>query len=204
MNPLRPGYVSGRVRVNPPLSADTLRYSLLNLENAEPNLGVPNNQIPSFNDYILTSGLTGNRIFKTTFVWDSTYTTFRTNSGNFLTKQQADLRYYQLTGGRIEGDVFVQGNIVATGGVSALSATYILSNITSFSSLSVFSFGYEPALVVGSEGGNFDIARFVDSDNGFAVFSIQDTYVYRDWETDRKSTRLNSSHSAKSRMPSSA
>ena len=30
------------------------------------------------------------------------------------------------------------------------------------------------------------------------------TTVYRDWETDRKSTRLNSSHSAKSRMPSSA
>ena len=27
---------------------------------------------------------------------------------------------------------------------------------------------------------------------------------YRDWETDRKSTRLNSNHSAKSRMPSSA
>ena len=31
-----------------------------------------------------------------------------------------------------------------------------------------------------------------------------DTVWYRDWETDRKSTRLNSSHSAKSRMPSSA
>ena len=28
--------------------------------------------------------------------------------------------------------------------------------------------------------------------------------TYRDWETDRKCTRLNSSHSAKSRMPSSA
>ena len=28
--------------------------------------------------------------------------------------------------------------------------------------------------------------------------------LYRDWETDRKSTRLNSSQSAKSRMPSSA
>ena len=26
---------------------------------------------------------------------------------------------------------------------------------------------------------------------------------YRDWETDRKSTRLNSSHSGESRMPSS-
>ena len=30
------------------------------------------------------------------------------------------------------------------------------------------------------------------------------SWCYRDWETDRKSTRLNSSHSAKSRMPSSA
>ena len=27
---------------------------------------------------------------------------------------------------------------------------------------------------------------------------------YRDWETDRKSTRLNSSHFTRSRMPSSA
>ena len=30
------------------------------------------------------------------------------------------------------------------------------------------------------------------------------TAAYRDWETDRKSTRLNSSHSGESRMPSSA
>ena len=36
---------------------------------------------------------------------------------------------------------------------------------------------------------------------------VLDVSAYRDWETpntDRKSTRLNSSHSAKSRMPSSA
>ena len=31
-----------------------------------------------------------------------------------------------------------------------------------------------------------------------------DTVRYRDWETDRKSTRLNSSHRSLSRMPSSA
>ena len=36
------------------------------------------------------------------------------------------------------------------------------------------------------------------------IFSNSCTLAYRDWETDRKSTRLNSSHSAKSRMPSSA
>ena len=32
---------------------------------------------------------------------------------------------------------------------------------------------------------------------------LQET-EYRDWETDRKSTRLNSSHEIPSRMPSSA
>ena len=39
------------------------------------------------------------------------------------------------------------------------------------------------------------------------VYGDQESFsntAYRDWETDRKSTRLNSSHSAKSRMPSSA
>ena len=35
-------------------------------------------------------------------------------------------------------------------------------------------------------------------------YQLKYTLGYRDWETDRKSTRLNSSHSAKSRMPSSA
>ena len=33
---------------------------------------------------------------------------------------------------------------------------------------------------------------------------ITDKPSYRDWETDRKSTRLNSSHITRSRMPSSA
>ena len=36
------------------------------------------------------------------------------------------------------------------------------------------------------------------------VIRLDNIDSYRDWETDRKSTRLNSSHSAKSRMPSSA
>ena len=35
-------------------------------------------------------------------------------------------------------------------------------------------------------------------------FFYPDTAGYRDWETDRKSTRLNSSHRSLSRMPSSA
>ena len=39
-----------------------------------------------------------------------------------------------------------------------------------------------------------------------APFNVGELVIsmYRDWETDRKSTRLNSSHSGESRMPSSA
>ena len=40
--------------------------------------------------------------------------------------------------------------------------------------------------------------------SGYASQVRASSTGYRDWETDRKSTRLNSSHSAKSRMPSSA
>ena len=36
------------------------------------------------------------------------------------------------------------------------------------------------------------------------ISAKQITNPYRDWETDRKSTRLNSSHITRSRMPSSA
>ena len=36
------------------------------------------------------------------------------------------------------------------------------------------------------------------------IFNAETMSAYRDWETDRKSTRLNSSHRSLSRMPSSA
>ena len=60
---------------------------------------------------------------------------------------------------------------------------------------------------------NIDIPGVVVIDDFFpnfdrvrqhAILSEFYDWGYRDWETDRKSTRLNSSHSAKSRMPSSA
>ena len=61
-------------------------------------------------------------------------------------------------------------------------------------------------LIASFHSENFDL--------GFAVQvallhdTLEDTSAtfaeYRDWETDRKSTRLNSSHITRSRMPSSA
>ena len=60
------------------------------------------------------------------------------------------------------------------------------------------------------DGGNLDFEGLVYAENGVAAYfdncNVTSASItgYRDWETDRKSTRLNSSHSAKSRMPSSA
>ena len=45
----------------------------------------------------------------------------------------------------------------------------------------------------------------VNSLDGLGKYSERmSSSCYRDWETDRKSTRLNSSHRSLSRMPSSA
>ena len=51
------------------------------------------------------------------------------------------------------------------------------------------------------------VIRIFASSMFFALFRTIFGFVasgYRDWETDRKSTRLNSSHITRSRMPSSA
>ena len=50
--------------------------------------------------------------------------------------------------------------------------------------------------------GKANAAKFLE-DNQEIAREIEDV-CYRDWETDRKSTRLNSSHEIPSRMPSSA
>ena len=56
------------------------------------------------------------------------------------------------------------------------------------------------------EGVNLEIEEREVSENGPFVLirNKKNKWAYRDWETDRKSTRLNSSHEIPSRMPSSA
>ena len=51
-----------------------------------------------------------------------------------------------------------------------------------------------------------DGVLLADENGYFISYADEGTYniFYRDWETDRKSTRLNSSHRSLSRMPSSA
>ena len=58
-----------------------------------------------------------------------------------------------------------------------------------------------------SKGPNDGLLFQMDSSNESLIQNINQTgnmTSYRDWETDRKSTRLNSSHEFVYRMPSSA
>ena len=65
--------------------------------------------------------------------------------------------------------------------------------------------GLEPLLPQDEVNKPFnEIVNMISTVFGKPAGEISKEILYRDWETDRKSTRLNSSHSAKSRMPSSA
>ena len=175
MNTTRPSFISERVRVNPPLSADTLRYQYLNLQNVEPNFGVPTLTASSaFNTFVLATNSIGERFILRTTLWDSSYTTLQANSATWLTIQTADTRYLRLTGGTIEGDLLVKGGVFATGGLSAVSAQYFITTLTGLTALSVQSLGYEPALFVGSFGGNFYLAKFTDTDYNVDILRIND------------------------------
>ena len=48
------------------------------------------------------------------------------------------------------------------------------------------------------------VDKMIPAVGGYIVNLNDMSITYRDWETDRKSTRLNSSHRSLSRMPSSA
>ena len=54
------------------------------------------------------------------------------------------------------------------------------------------------------EGDNLEVLKLLQETYSRKIKMIYIDPSYRDWETDRKSTRLNSSHRSLSRMPSSA
>ena len=62
--------------------------------------------------------------------------------------------------------------------------------------------------LVNADGSGNRVAAFCYGPTNVLVIvginKIVEDVAYRDWETDRKSTRLNSSHITRSRMPSSA
>ena len=63
---------------------------------------------------------------------------------------------------------------------------------------------YEGEIIVEMKDDKSPLTEADKRSNAAIVQFLENTAPYRDWETDRKSTRLNSSHLKLSRMPSSA
>ena len=62
----------------------------------------------------------------------------------------------------------------------------------------------DPEIIAANQARRSPFQRFSTLDEAQEARRAGDDKSYRDWETDRKSTRLNSSHRSLARMPSSA
>ena len=193
-----PFLLSGKERPNSPGNVSPQRYQFLSLKDAEPNLGIPlTNALPASATWVLTTDSLGNRYFATTILsdstyttlkdtsgnyvsvfntvknlsgrWESSYTTLNTNSGTWLTVASASSLYYKSSGGDLFGSMNIFGNVLIYGTLSALSGLeFITTKATTTSSLSIVNVGIGPALYV-EQDGFYDIARFVDREGGIVL-----------------------------------
>ena len=118
-------------------------------------------------------------------------------------------RIYRVNLYTLQADVVYPGpevNILQTYSLSAGFIDPPQINIEKIDGASFSYFDRNNIFNITYLGKNLNSIPFVYNEQlvqSFPYFSSLSRY-YRDWETDRKSTRLNSSHSAKSRMPSPA
>jgi len=98
--------------------------------------------------------------------WDSTYTTVKTNSASWTTYDYIINNYLNLSGGRIDGNLTINGNLTALG-----DASFVNTIFATTSALSVINTGVGPALYVFQAAGPYDIASFYDGD-GVEVLHI--------------------------------
>ena len=111
--------------------------------------------------------------------------------GNIVDYTKEILKYPSGINPKLSDIINVPSKITSNG----LEVSYSASDEMLYAMQELFGAGVEGFVFVGE--------KFVQK-AGKKVDDFKYSEFYRDWETDRKSTRLNSSHSAKSRMPSSA
>ena len=143
------------------------------------------------------NGIARKRIIPTTPKVRSNRITTVLGSGNFAYMGAGEYQFMNYINGKINGTAqsfpYVRGRrgkVYSVNSSTGRKVSYLALSITSCKSL------------IASLASLIELIDLVTpfisiSKDNFSIF-------YRDWETDRKSTRLNSSHSAKSRMPSSA
>lgn len=91
--------------------------------------------------------------------WDSTYTTVNLNSATWATYSYVQSNYLNLTGGTVDGNLTITGNLTALG-----TSSFVNTVFSTTSALSVVNTGIGPALYVFQAAGPYDVASFFDGD----------------------------------------
>ena len=98
-----------------------------------------------------------------------------------------------------EGNAWVCDNAYVTGDAQVYGNAWVLGNVWVRDNAQIYG-----NALIRDNAQVYDNAQVCGDAQVCDNVRVSGNAGYRDWETDRKSTRLNSSHSAKSRMPSSA
>jgi hypothetical protein len=109
-------------------------------------------------------------VYNTSGNWDNVYTSVNTASGDwnsvYSSVKANSASYFTLSGGKINGDVTIFGNLTSTG-----TQTFANTIFSTTSSLSVVHVGSGPSLYIGSIGAG-DIASFYDLDQNLEMLHI--------------------------------
>jgi hypothetical protein len=98
--------------------------------------------------------------------WDSVYSNVKSNSASYATIDFTNNKFFALSGGRIDGNVTIFGDLTSTG-----TQTFANTIFSTTSSLSVVHIGAGPAIWVGNNGTG-DIASFNDIDQGIEMLHV--------------------------------
>ena len=103
-------------------------------------------------------------------------------------------------------EILHNGWVYPTSGINVLSGTTVSILATGGSTFDVHASSKRYTMSSASVSINTNTSglNYIFFNTAGALTAINIYETYRDWETDRKSTRLNSSHEFVSRMPSSA
>jgi methyl-accepting chemotaxis protein len=95
-------------------------------------------------------------VLNTSADWDSVYSTYNKNSATYATLKYVDNNFLALSGGRLTGDLIVDGNFTILGDYSQVDTI-----ITTTSSIEITNEGSAPALKV-TQKGSANVAEFYD------------------------------------------
>ncbi len=105
--------------------------------------------------------------------WNSNYTTYNKNSGDYVSLEFVASKFLPTSGGLVSGDLSIQNNFTVYGDISALGTSYFQNTIyTTSTSLCIIHDAPEGVAVFIASRGSGDILSLYDLDTNIEVFHV--------------------------------